>query len=136
MTTIVVTKDEQGKLMGLSEKDKKAYARFRKFIERIEVGEIFTLDFWFPRNRKLLGLHFTLLSAMLDAQEQFDDLDKFRYWLTVGAGDCDFYPGPNGRMVAIPRSINFRNMDDVEFSAHHERVKTFLRRDQIGRAHV
>lgn len=127
MTTITVTRDDKGKLTGFGEKDRRAYARFRKMLEAIQPGEIFQLDYWFPRHGAFHRLHFAMLAAILDAQEQFDDIDKLRYWLTVGAGDVDFYPGPTGRMVAIPRSINYRKMDDEDFRDHHERVKAFLR---------
>ena len=127
MTTIIVTKNDQGKLGGLSEKDQKAYARFRKTIDALEPGEILTLDFWFPRNKKFHGLYFVMMTQLFDAQDQFEDLDTLRYWLTVGAGDCAFYPGPSGKMVAIPKSINWKSMDDEEFSDHFRRVKAFLR---------
>ena len=130
MTTMVIIKDETGKLNGLGKRDQKAYARFRKLIQKLESGEIFTLNFWFPRNRKLHGLYFVMLTQVLNAQEQFDDVDKLRCWLTVGAGDCEFYPGPNGRIVAIPKSINFQSMDDEEFGDHLKRVKEFLRSDR------
>ena len=126
MTTINVTRDNTNKLVGVGEKDKKAYAAFKKRIEEIEHGEIFTLSYWFPRNAKFHGLHFAMLSAIFDAQEQFADPDQLRSWLQVGAGHCEFYPGPKGKMVAVPKSIAHHKMDDQEFSAHHEAVKDFM----------
>lgn len=133
MTTIAVTKTGDGKIEGAGEKHQKAYARFRKMLHELEPGEIFTLDFWFPRNPKLHGLHFALLTAAYEAQEQFADFDQFRQWAQVGAGHCDFVPGPTGRMVALPRSINWRTIDDADFAEHHERVKDFLRSQHATR---
>lgn len=127
MTTIHVTRDNTGKLVGLGEKDKKAYAAFVKRVHELETGEVYTLDVWFPRNPKLHGLHFAMLSAVFDAQEQFATPDQLRAWLQVGAGHCEFVPGPTGKMVAIPKSIAHHKLDDVEFSEHHEKVKEFLR---------
>lgn len=127
MTTITVTKTDAGRLDGITEKDRKAYARFKKKLAEMELGELFTLDFWFPRNPKLHGLHFAMIAAIYDAQEQFADSEQLRMWLQVGAGHCDFVPGPTGRMVAIPKSINWRTLDDAEFQAHHEAVKDFMR---------
>lgn len=76
MTTIVITKDDRGKLVGLGEKDKKAYARFRKKLDKLEPGEILTLDHWFPRHGKFHRLHFVMINAIYDAQEQFFDVTR------------------------------------------------------------
>jgi hypothetical protein len=127
MTTMTITRDDTGKLTGAGEKDKKAYAAFRRKVEALEPGECYQLTVWFPRNQKLHGLHFALLAAVFDNQEQFADLDQLRMWLQVGAGHADFLPGPTGKMVAIPRSISFRAIDDQDFADHHEKVKDFLR---------
>lgn len=127
MTTITVTKDDAGKLVGLGEKDKKAYARFKKFIEGAESGEIFTIDFWFPRHGKFHRLHFVMLTAIFDAQEQFQQPEHLRQWLEVGAGHALFVPGPNGKTVAIADSISFKRLDDEAFAEHHQKVKDFMR---------
>ena len=127
MTTLTITRDDTGKLVGCGEKDKKAYAAFQRRVHELQPGEIYQLTVWFPRNQKLHGLHFALLTTVFDNQEQFTDPDQLRAWLQVGAGHCEFVPGPKGRMVALPKSISFRALDDVEFQAHHEAVKDFLR---------
>ena len=127
MTTINIMRDDSGKLVGAGDKDKKAYAAFRQNVEALAPGELYQLTVWFPRNQKLHGLHFALLTTIYDNQEQFSDLDQLRMWLQVGAGHCDFVPGPTGRMVALPKSISFRAVDDQDFADHHEKVKDFLR---------
>ncbi len=50
MSTITVTRDKEGKLVGAGEKDTKAYSRFRQMIVDLEPGDLFTLDYWLPRN--------------------------------------------------------------------------------------
>lgn len=127
MTTMTITRDDAGRLTGAGEKDKRAYVAFRKRVEALVPGECYQLTVWFPRNQKLHGLHFALLAAVFDNQEQFADLDQLRAWLQVGAGHCKFVPGPTGRMVAIPESIAWHRMDDHDFAGHHEKVKDFLR---------
>ena len=111
----------------MGEKDKKAYAAFKKRVEALVPGEIYTIEAWFDRNPKLHGLHFAFLSAVYDSQEQFATLDQLRAWLQVGAGHCDFVPGPKGRAVAIPKSIAWHRLDDQDFTDHHEKMKNFLR---------
>src|SRR3546814_10317190 len=46
----------------------------------------------FPRSPKFHRLHFAMLGAIFDNQEQFPTLDDLRYWLEVGAGHCNFVP--------------------------------------------
>jgi len=127
VTTIAITKDDRGQIVGVGEKGRKAYVVFKRRVEALQPGEIYTIEAWFDRNPKLHGLHFALLSTVFDNQEQFADLDQLRMWLQVGAGHADFVPGPTGKMVAIPRSIAWHRMDDADFSEHHEKMKDFLR---------
>lgn len=130
MTTINLTMGDNGKITGFGEKCLRAWKRLLKIFADLEPGEIVVIEYWFPRNSKLHRMHFAMLAGLYDIQEQFDDPEKLRPWVQVGAGHCDFYPGPNGRMVAVPKSISFRSIDDAEFQEHHEAVKKFMRSDR------
>lgn len=130
MTTINVVRNDEGKLVGLSTADKKAYGRFKKKLDKLEMGEYVQLEYWFDRNPRLHKLHFALIGVLFDAQEQFADPDPLRKWLYVGAGHCDFLPGPHGKMVAIPKSVNWKSIDDAEFGELHEKVVDFIRSPQ------
>jgi hypothetical protein len=112
---IVVVKDEHAKLRGFGEKGQRAWLRFRKAIEALEIGETLSFSWHKPRSPKFHRLYFAMLGALFDMQEQFVDIDQLRAWLTVGAGYADFAPGPKGRMVALPKSIAWHRMDDNEF---------------------
>lgn len=133
MTTITVMRGEDGKLTGFSEKDKRAYGRFKKAVEALEIGECYTLSTWFPRNPKFHRLHFALIKGLFEIQEQFDDPDHLRKWLYVGAGYAEFLPGPKGKMVAIPKSIAFEKIDDAAFSELHDKVIDFMRTEYCQR---
>lgn len=126
-TTIVVTKTDTGDLEGVGQKCKQALHKFQRFVARLEPGEIFTMDVWMPRNPKFHKLHFVMLAAIYDSQEQFSDPEHLRLWLQTGAGYCKLLPGPRGEPVAIPDSIAWSKMDDIAFAEHHQRVKDFLR---------
>lgn len=130
MTSILLTRNDEGKLAGVGEKHAKAWAKLRTKLEGLEPGEIVELSHWFPRSLPMHKRHFAILAAVYDMQEQFTDAEHLRLWAQVGAGFCDFVPGPNGRMVALPQSIAFRSMDDADFLDHHERVVAFLRSPQ------
>ena len=133
MTTITVSKDETGKLVGLTDPDHRAYGRFKKMIEELGCGEFFSIDYWFPRNPALHRLHFKIVGTLFDAQEQFADIDYLRGWLYVGAGHCRFVPGPTGKMVAMPESIKWSRIDDADFEKVHRKVIGFMRSEHARR---
>jgi hypothetical protein len=127
MAKIRITRNREGKIEGASEADRKAYVKFRARVMALEAGEILSIEAKAPRNPELHGWHFIILDAVFEAQEQFEDERVFRKWVEVGAGHCDFVPGPKGRMVALPRSIGWDEMEDLDFQEHHEKAVNFLR---------
>lgn len=133
MSAVTLWKGQDGKLEGFDEKGKRLYARFLKRITELEPGQTIGFTYKVPRSPKFHRLHFAMLKELFDNQEQFNDPHQFRKWLEVGAGHCDFVPGPKGRMVALPRSIDWESLDDEQFSDVHEGVKTFLRTEHAVR---
>ena len=127
MSEVLIVKDETGKLAGFGEKGARAYARFLKAVRELEIGELLSFNYCVPRSPKFHRYHFALLKAVFDNQEQFNDENQFRKWTEVGAGHCEFVPGPKGRMVALPKSIAYDALDDEEFADVHANVKAFLR---------
>lgn len=126
MSKVVLTIDERGKLAGLGEKGARAWAKFRKQVDGMAHGDTLEFEWRAPRSPAHHRMFFGQVGTLFESQEQFDDADKLRQWLTVGAGYCDFVPGPNGRMVALPKSINWAAMDEAEFGELHAAVLTFL----------
>lgn len=127
MTTITILRDDEGHLVGATDKDRRAYAAFTKQLTELTPGEMLTISVWFPRNPRLHRLHFAMLNELLQQQEQFEDIDHFRKWLSIGAEHCEFMPGPKGKMIAIPLSISWDELDDAGFQEYHEKVVAFLR---------
>jgi hypothetical protein len=74
-----------------------------------------------------------MLAMIFDAQETFADPEQLRMWLQVGAGHCEFVPGPKGKAGGDPEEHRLLAMDDAEFAAHHEKVKDFLRSEHAQR---
>ncbi len=126
MATVTIKIGDQGKLEGLTDKDQKAYV---KFLHRVKTlgNSCLTFQWKEPRSGAYHRRHFSMLHALFTAQEQFSDEDQLRKWLEVGAGFCDFVPGPKGRMVAIPKSIAYDKLDQPEFEQIHDAVFGFAR---------
>ena len=134
MSAVVIVKNNQGRLEGFGQKGAKAYGKFLSACRAMEIGETLQFDYKVPRAPRFHRLHFAgLIHPLFEAQEQFHDEHQLRKWLEVGAGHCDFVPGPEGRMVALPRSIDYASLDDVEFSEMHEACKAFMRSEHCQR---
>lgn len=133
MANVILVKDECGKLAGFGEKGARAWSKFRQRLDRMEIGETVEFSWWEPRSPKFHRLHFAMLGALFDAQEQFQDFEAFRMWVQVGAGFCELVPGPKGKPVALPKSIAWKNLDDADFADHHLEVMKFLRSGYAAR---
>lgn len=126
MSRVVIRKAEDGKLHGIDEKNERAYQKFRRMVADMEHGQTASFAFRMPRSPAHHRLFFAKLGSLINRTEAFDDQDKLRYWLTMGAGYFDLVPGFDGKPNAIPKSIDFDSMDEAEFSELHNAVNTFL----------
>lgn len=133
MPTLTLTRNDEGKIAGIDEVHDRGYLRFIKSLHELTVKTTLIIKWWAPRSPKYHRYHFAILNAIFKKQEQFDDFETFRTWLQIGAGHCTFAPSATGKMVAIPLSINFEKMDDVEFGVHHMAVKKFCRSGYMTR---
>lgn len=126
MSDVVITKGNDGRLCGLGDANERAYAKWRAAVLALPAGGTLRFQWWAPRSPQHHRLVFAMFAALHAMQEQFEDVDRLRQWLTVGAGYCDFVPGPTGRMVALPRSIAWHRMDEAEFAELHAKLAGFL----------
>lgn len=126
MSKVVITKDRQGKLCGVSAADQRAFARWRKRATELAPGDTLTFSFWLPRSPEHHAFFFLKLNRLLECTESFDDDTNLRHWLVMGAGHCDFVPGLDGKPNAIPKSLNFEKMDEAEFCELQRAIDQFL----------
>jgi len=126
MPTVILHRGETGKLEGLSERDRKAYAKFRRRVDSL--GDESILFSWQePRSGPYHRRFFAMLDHLLAAQEQFQDVEHLLSWLKVGAGHADLVPGPKGKPVALPKSINFSALDQADFEPVAHAIIGFMR---------
>lgn len=129
MADVWVCRGEDGKLRGWGAKGERAFAKFLRAVQQLGEGELMRFGFRLPRSGPYHRRFFAILGALHGAQEQFEDEDELRLWLQVGAGHCLFVPGPTGRMVAIPKSIDYVSLDQAEFEQVVDSVIRFVRSD-------
>ncbi|WP_120967870.1 DUF1367 family protein [Comamonas sp. lk] len=126
MSRLVITKGMDGKLCGLDEKGQRAYNKFKAVVAGLLPGQTLGFTFRVPRSPQHHAFFFLKLQKLLERTEEFADLDKLRAWVILGAGYADFVPGLDGKPNAIPKSMDFDNMDEAEFSELHRAVDAFL----------
>lgn len=133
MADLVLTKDEAGKLRGLTDSDERRWSKFIGHVRDLPVGGTVKASFKLPRSQAFHRRHFAILGGLFASQEQFTDFEKFREWLQVGAGFCDIVPGPKGKPVAISRSIAWDALEEADFAEHHRAVMEFVRSAHYSR---
>lgn len=119
-----------GLVDGLGEKGQKQWRRFWNGLLRLEPGEMVKVKTQQERIGVFHRKHMLLESRVFEAQERFENFDKgFRDWLKVGAGHCDWHPGPRGGVFPVPKSISYEEMEQGEFEEFHNQAVAFLRTD-------
>lgn len=132
MPTVNLHWNEHRVLEGIGETDKRQYARFLYKVKTLGTGSI-SFSWREPRSTKHHRRFFAILNAIHAAQDQFDNIDSLRLWLEVGAGHCTFVPGPTGKMVALPKSIAYDRLDEMEFTEVEDGIMKFIRSDHARR---
>lgn len=128
MPVITLIRGDDGNLCGLSDRDQRGWVRFLRRIKDL-AGSCITFEWREPRSGPFHRRFFKMVTTTFEAQERFEDIDQFRSWLTVGAGFADFLPHPTRGEVAIPKSIAYANLDEIEFREIAEKVWAFYRSD-------
>ena len=118
---------------GWNQSDKRGWRKIWKRLMSLEPGEFAVIEFVIPRSGPYHRRHFAILNAIFDAQERFDDLDRMRDWLSIGAGHVDWVPGAKGGIVPLPKSISFAKADQAEFEEYHRKVMAFLRGEHAAK---
>lgn len=118
---------------GLGDRGRKQWRRLWNNLLRLQPGEMVELR----TNQQRLGWfhrkHMALETRVFESQDRFENFEGFRDWLKVGAGFCDWYPGPRGGVFPVPRSIAYPKLEQAEMEQFHADAVEFLRSDHAGK---
>lgn len=117
---------------GFNREDKRAWHRFWKRMIGMEPGEMAQIEAKLPRSGPFHRRHMKIEQTVFDSQERFQSFRAFRDWLKIGAGHCQWVPGPKGAIIPIPDSTSYAAMDDEPFRVFHEDAIKFLRGDRAA----
>jgi hypothetical protein len=116
-----------GHVDGLGEKGKKQWRRFINGLFKLEPGEMVEVNThqerlgWFHRK------HMALEQALYQSQDRFENFESMRVWLKVGAGFVEWFPGPKGGVIPVPKSISYAKLEQGEMELVHNDIVAFLR---------
>lgn len=79
-----------------------------------------------PRNLEFHKKFFALIGTAFGMADTDWNIKQFRYYVTAGAGYCDFITDDEGGVVAVPGSISFASMEQTEFERLYQDVLTFI----------
>jgi Protein of unknown function (DUF1367). len=122
-----------GLVDGLGESNRKRWRRFVNGLFRLEPGEMAEIRTNRPRSGPFHRRHMALEQRVFEAQERFEQFKPFRDWLKVGAGHCDWFPGPKGGVFPVPKSIAYDQLEEDEMREFHDNTVAFLRTEHAGR---
>jgi len=112
---------------GLGEKGQKQWRRLWNRLWKLEPGEAVSIRTHQERLGWYHRKHMALESAVFQTQERFDSLEAFRTWLKVGSGFVNWYPGPKGGVIPVPKSISYAKLEQADMEAFHAEAVIFLR---------
>jgi hypothetical protein len=119
---------------GLGERGRKQWRRFVNGLMRLEPGEMVLIRTNKPRCGPFHRRHMAMEQQVFEAQERFEEFDPgFRDWLKVGAGHVDWYPGPKGGVIPVPKSIAYDKLEEDAMREFHEACVAFLRTEHAAR---
>lgn len=116
-----------GVVDGLGEKGRKAWRRFINSLMRLEPGEMVEIKTHKNRSGPFHRRHMKMEQSVFESQERFVNFNAFRDWLKVGGGFVEWYPGPKGGVIPVPKSIAFDQLEDIEMRQVHDDMVDFLR---------
>jgi hypothetical protein len=117
---------------GLGEINKRRWRRFVGGLAKLEAGEIVEVKTLKPRSGPFHRRHMKIEQTIFEAQERFESFEAFRAWLKVGSGFVDWYPGPKGGVIPVPKSIAFDQLENDAMRELHLDMVIFLRTEHAG----
>ena len=108
-------KDFRGVIHGATEQDVKA-------LEGIKANEVFKAAITKTRNGGHHRKMFALLNMVFENQDRYEIFEDFLTEIKLRAGHYKEHVTMKGKVLYIPKSINFASMDQLEFNQFYEKV--------------
>lgn len=106
-----------------------AFESDQDILRKFKTGETFEVDIKKSRNIKFHKKFFSLLNLGFDnSKSGITDFDNYRAYATMKSGYYVIVKTPDGSF-AVPKSISFSKMDELEFGDLYKNLITFVIKD-------
>lgn len=122
-----------GVVDGLGERGRRQWRRLWNRLVKLEPGEMMEIRTLQPRVGWYHRKHMAMEQALFEAQDRFEDFESFRTWMKVGAGFVDWFPGPKGGVIPVPKSISYSALEQGDMETFHADAVNFLRTEHAGK---
>lgn len=122
-----------GHIDGLGERGRRQWRRFFNGLLRLEPGEMIQIKTYQARSGPYHRRHMAMEQAVFESQDRFENFAGFRDWLKVGAGHCEWYPGPKGGVFPVPNSTSYAKLEQGAMEQFHNDAVEFLRTEHAGK---
>ena len=93
----------------------------RAALSKIKHGSDIEVEIRRPRNIQHHRKFWALLNLVFENQDKYEEPEHLLAALKASVGHCDFLPGKDGMLVAVPKSIAFHKMDQTAFNEFYDR---------------
>lgn len=93
--------------------------------KRVKEGQIIEVEYKKPRNPLFHNKFMSMVRVVYDNQEQYEHIEQLLNAIKIDLGYYDSYT-VRGYEVAIPRSISFAKMDEIEFEELYDKAVTLV----------
>ncbi len=143
MTAITLVKLPDGSLRGMSESDQVAYKNFKTRLNKLEEGELCSIEAKLPRNSRYHRKFFAMLNLGFDAwqpqrkhksykgREVQKNFERFRSDVLIAAGFYEQTFSLDGKLKLEAQSISFAKMEQPEFEEVYNRCLDVLLQDVL-----
>ena len=87
-----------------------------------KIGEILRAEIKKQRNGKFHRKLFALLNLAFENQEKYKTFEDFFVEIKLKTGHYREHVTTKGKMIYIPKSISYSNMDELEFTVFYKKV--------------
>lgn len=99
-----------------------AHACDEEAMGALRFGSMYKADFKKARNPQHNGKAFVLIKLIFDNQEKYENIEDLRTELKLQCGSYYHHVRSDGKVIYIPKSWSFADMDQTEFEELYDRL--------------
>lgn len=100
---------------------------------KLDAGTIVSCEAWKERNYRFHKKYFALLNIVFENQKKYDNFEAFRAEVIMRAGYFNMHIHLSGQQSFSPKSIAFKNMDEIEFEKLYSKtIDVILKHFLVG----